>query len=480
MNAFLGKCQFVSVCLFLGVYALAKAQSTTTVPQSKEYVITAQADRASLFKIINELKNAHEIQTTFKNYKLGSSRLINLELEFTTAAGSGTVLKADNSYGIAAQSIVVDLESNQIVYAGIKSGWSTASNPVGLSPTSYQSGSIAYANDSKSITSNSIEEMQSVVEKPRERAGKTFSVRSPKVTDPMALDVSQIDRIGPDETAAIKEKNADAFKQKQELQAQQLKEEKVKRKADANAVKQQSVAELKRENASLEAKRQLEFEIKLESQKELADKKAKESAEKQTQMKAEALRTQEKLDTQKELAERKKAAEQKSMELKVLKDVKHEFDSIENDLVMRKKTTKESNNMLSNDKLNKKSTAADMQAKAEIAAAQDDKESMKQTMIELRRIQEKESKKESKDECLKKGFVFINAQQYIYEVYKNRTLIFDSMERNVLVIPAELDELPVSGVISLNGLGCHFSFRNYVITLKNIADELVDLQGKAL
>jgi hypothetical protein len=101
-------------------------------------------------------------------------------------------------------------------------------------------------------------------------------------------------------------------------------------------------------------------------------------------------------------------------------------------------------------------------------------------MIELRRIQEKESKKESKDECLKKGFVFINAQQYIYEVYKNRTLIFDSMERNVLVIPAELNELPVSGVISLNGLGCHFSFRDYVITLKNIADELVDLQGKAL
>ena len=54
------------------------------------------------------------------------------------------------------------------------------------------------------------------------------------------------------------------------------------------------------------------------------------------------------------------------------------------------------------------------------------------------------------------------------------------MERTVLVLPTELGELPVVGITTLNGLRYKFMFKNGIITLKNGADEPVDLEGNAL
>jgi hypothetical protein len=125
MNAFVGKCQFVSVCLILGVFAFAKAQSTTT-PQAKEYIVSANDDRSTLLVMTDLLKSEHGIQTKFKNFQSRKGQLTGFEFEFIQADGSAITLKIESDKSIETQSIIINTETNQIIYAGPKSGFTPA------------------------------------------------------------------------------------------------------------------------------------------------------------------------------------------------------------------------------------------------------------------------------------------------------------------------------------------------------------------
>ncbi len=77
-------------------------------------------------------------------------------------------------------------------------------------------------------------------------------------------------------------------------------------------------------------------------------------------------------------------------------------------------------------------------------------------------------------------FICINAQQYLFEIYKSRTLIYDATHRNILTIEEELTDQPATGNVVINGSDCTYSYKNYILTLYNNQGEIVDVAGRAL
>lgn len=467
MNAFVGKSHYVSLVLFLLSVAFAKAQTSTSTQEIKEFSISSEDDRDSLFKIINVLKDNYSIQTKFKKYELGRQGLTTLELEFTGVDGNSKTISTTNSNGIEPQIIKVDIISKQILYAGIRSENSDVQNiSVAGKPDlniKTQTGQPGTANRSRTVTD-------------------TYSIKSTTVTDPDELEKSQVDMTGPTEivdnnnkaaaaaAAAADKKSALEAEKQVELQRQQANKKALELKATKE--KEQAAemaAEKQKANAAVAAKARLEAEKQEVLSKELAADNAKKLKEDKARQSAaadkKAKQQSDKLAArQKELVE-KKATQLKKEESIEVANVEEEELVIENDLKVKR-------NIDRGLEKKKKTDSA--------AAAQGDAASMKQTIADLKRLQEKDRRKVKKSEMKNQGYVFINAKQYNYEVYKSRTLIFDDTERTVLVIPAELDERAVSGVTSINGLRYQFHYRDNIITLSNGSGELVGLDGKEL
>ncbi|SCY15403.1 hypothetical protein SAMN05192588_1410 [Nonlabens sp. Hel1_33_55] len=527
MNAFVGKSHYLGIVLFLLGIAFAKAQSTTTTSQNgiQEITITSKDDRTSLFKKINMIKQDYGISTTFKDYELGRMGLTTIELEFTSSNGSKTI-KASDPSGISGQVLRIDTSTNNLVYAGVM-----------------ESNSINQA------TANVTADKPKVIAtKPAQTS--TYSIKSETVTDPDALDKSQVDMSGPKEITAAEKAKQDAEKERvaqQQLAAQKaqaLKEElarvevaareraaqeKLDQEAAAMEAQQQLAAQkaqaLKEEQARIEvaarekaAQEKLDKEAAaMQAQQQLAAQKAQALKDEQARVEVAAIEkaAQEKLDKEsasmeaqqqlaaqkaealkleqqmKDTAAKEKVAKEAQQQLEILKGKDLEANLAQNEMIIEDEVSLqniadaaerelENNLVVPNKKKMSAEASTAFKEKQQLAAVQDDDASMKQTIAELKRIQEKEARKVKKSDVKDQGYVFINAQQYNYEVYKNRSLIYDATERTVLVLPTELDGRAVTGTTTINGLRYKFNFKNNIITLQNGAGELVDLEGNLL
>ncbi|KQC33155.1 hypothetical protein AAU57_07395 [Nonlabens sp. YIK11] len=539
MNAFVGKSHYLRAILFLLGIAFAKAQSTTTTSQNDihEISITSKDDRTSLFKKINMIKDAYGITTKFKDYELGRVGLTAIELEFAPAVGSSQTIKSIDASGITPQVLRIEKSTKRISYAGAASGNTKAlatnnAAPEVPKPVTKSQTTSTYSIKSTTVTDpDKLEESQvdqsgpqeitaqekAALEAERKRAAQEVEAAAQeKAAALQAEKEAAAQKVKEEQLAAQRAqplKEAEALKlQQEQLKAQKAaleREELAKKEAIAN---QQAAAQAQKELEAEQAKGKLEKAAQekaaaVQAEKEAAAQKAKEvqlAAQKaQEQKEAEALKKQqEQLEAQKvalereelakkEALENQQAATQAQKELMVQKTpVAPESPAIKEKMVEKSDLAQSANEAaqmeMENDLVvrNKKkvddAALAALKAKEKKAVEQDDDASMKATIAELKKLQDREARKVKKTDVKSQGYVFINAQQYTYEVYKSRTLVYDAMERTVLVLPMEVDDRPVSGTVSISGLRYQFNLKNNIITLKNGAGELVDLEGNKL
>jgi hypothetical protein len=183
MKSFLGKLILWS----LGIYLLGTLHLSAQViaaSDTQEFIITQEENRASLFAIINKLKQDHGIKTQFKKYKQNGDRLTVLELEFTDQNNDRSLLSVDNDSGIRSQSIKVNKAQNSIAFIG------EATNTAASQNTAIATGPTYKLTDQPLKSAKKAAQQEIVSGK---RTTSTYSIQSKTVTDTSELKKSQVD-----------------------------------------------------------------------------------------------------------------------------------------------------------------------------------------------------------------------------------------------------------------------------------------------
>ncbi len=531
MTSFVGKWKLLVFVLFVGYFALAKANPPATIAHtiySNTEIATFSIDKSStrteIFELFKELFINHSVKAKLNGYKRHGGVITLLDLTLTDQNGTIFPLNLQNDKGIDTICLTLNPALNNIVEFAPCDVALKAITPISASQYGqfYEATFIDSTEVDEKETVKKAEETEKEKVDSRQTAQDVIAARKSKTEteiEAARLRVKQqqeqrrIDVLA--RKAKLEAQQAEKRIQNEQLIADRtLKREQQLREVSERQLARRQEAEAARIAKLEEEKRQIAIETdRLETlaQEERLQLEALEKERLAAQQRQEQRRLQEELDKKEALRlkeeEKKRAREvirvRKRLEAERLEQVKAENERVKKEkealelkrlerqleldrlALERQALQDELNAQLEKERLieEEKRRAALLKAEQELIDEReryredlDQTDSRKQLMVNAN----EQGYIAIEDRIIEQGYLMFNAEQCSFKVYMGRTFIYDAFGAKILTIDDELTDAPQSGKVIVNQVEATYEFTENLLIIKNSQGQLIDEEGKVV